>query len=220
MTKIEKIKQWQLNNPEKVKSYIKKCLDKNANKYKENALNKRINFSEEERQEYNKKCRERRQKRMLNPEARKKASLVEKNYREKNREENKKRRNERLKKKYKENVEYRLEILLRVGFLKALKRKKGIKEKSIMSIIGCTQHFLKEYIEKQFKPEMDWENHGIVWEIDHIKPIDSFDLTKLEDQLICFNYINLQPLFKTTEIAISFGYINEIGNQNKSNKIL
>ena len=69
-----------------------------------------------------------------------------------------------------------------------------------------------------FKPGMSWENYGKIWEIDHIKPCDSFDLTKLEEQQKCFHYTNLQPLFKTTEIAESFGYINQIGNRNKSNK--
>jgi hypothetical protein len=28
----------------------------------------------------------------------------------------------------------------------------------------------------------------------------------------------MQPLFKTTEIAESFGYMDEIGNRNKLNK--
>ena len=43
---------------------------------------------------------------------------------------------------------------------------------------------------------MKWSNHG-EWEIDHIKPISTFDdLTKKSQQLICFNYKNLQPLWK------------------------
>jgi hypothetical protein len=54
------------------------------------------------------------------------------------------------------------------------------------------------------------------WEIDHIKACANFDLTKLEEQKQCFHYTNLQPLFKTTEIAESFGYINQIGNRNKN----
>ena len=62
---------------------------------------------------------------------------------------------------------------------------------------------------------MTWENHGIIWEIDHIKPCVSFDLSLEEEQKKCFHYINLQPLFKTTKIAESFGYINQIGNRNK-----
>ena len=65
---------------------------------------------------------------------------------------------------------------------------------------------------------MTWKNHGTIWEIDHIKACSNFDLTKLEEQKQCFHYTNLQPLFKTTEIAEKHGYINEIGNRNKGNK--
>jgi hypothetical protein len=53
---------------------------------------------------------------------------------------------------------------------------------------------------------MTWLNHGQIWEIDHIKPCSSFDLTDLEQQKQCFHYTNLQPLFKTE-------------NRQKSNKI-
>jgi hypothetical protein len=65
---------------------------------------------------------------------------------------------------------------------------------------------------------MNWENQGMVWEMDHIKPCDSFNLGILEEQYKCFHYTNIQPLFKTTEIAEQNGYKNEIGNRNKSNK--
>ena len=78
----------------------------------------------------------------------------------------------------------------------------------------------KQHLESQFKPEMNWENHGKIWEIDHIKPCISFDLTNIEQQKQCFHYTNLQPLFKTSELAESFGYINEIGNRNKSKNII
>jgi hypothetical protein len=62
---------------------------------------------------------------------------------------------------------------------------------------------------------MSWENHGKIWEIDHIKACSNFDLTKLEEQQQCFHYTNLQPLFKTTGIAKSFSYIDQTGNRNK-----
>ena len=64
---------------------------------------------------------------------------------------------------------------------------------------------------------MSWDNHGDIWEIDHILPCSSFDLTKLEEQQKCFHFSNHQPLFKTTQIAESFGYKDEIGNRNKKN---
>jgi hypothetical protein len=41
---------------------------------------------------------------------------------------------------------------------------------------------------------MSWNNHGSYWEIDHIKPCSSFDLTDIEQQKQCFHYTNLQPL--------------------------
>lgn len=65
---------------------------------------------------------------------------------------------------------------------------------------------------------MNWDNHGIIWEIDHIKPCVSFNLIDPEQQKQCFHYTNLQPLFKTNEVAKSFGYIDEIGNRNKGRK--
>ena len=63
---------------------------------------------------------------------------------------------------------------------------------------------------------MKWLNHGKIWEIDHNKGCCKFDLTILEQQQECFHYMNLQPLFKTTKIARSFGYYDIIGNKNKN----
>ena len=65
---------------------------------------------------------------------------------------------------------------------------------------------------------MTWENYGSVWEIDHIKPISKFDFSVEENIFQAFNYNNTQPLFKTTEIAKSFGFEDQIGNRNKLNK--
>ena len=46
---------------------------------------------------------------------------------------------------------------------------------------------------------MNWDNYG-QWELDHIKPCCSFDLTKGKEQEECFNYQNLQPLWKIDNI--------------------
>lgn len=43
---------------------------------------------------------------------------------------------------------------------------------------------------------MTWENYGFyTWHIDHIRPCASFDLSDPEQQKICFNYKNMQPLW-------------------------
>lgn len=83
--------------------------------------------------------------------------------------------------------------------------------------LGCSIEECKQHLEQMFRPEMNWSNHGKVWEIDHIKPCSKFNLININQQKQCFHYTNLQPLFKTTKIAESFGYKNEIGNRNKNN---
>jgi hypothetical protein len=109
------------------------------------------------------------------------------------------------KNRYHSDPQFKLRVILGTRLNKALKT--HAKSTSILNLIGCSISELKEYIEKQFTDVMFWENHGIYWEVDHILPCDSFDLTDIEQQKQCFHYSNLQPLFKTD-------------NRIKSNKIL
>lgn len=141
-----------------------------------------------------------------------------KKYREKNKEKIRIYRNKYHNHKYKNDLIFRLRNILICSLNRALKRKNNIKSDRTEILLGCTIQKFKQYIEKQFLPEMTWENHGLIWEIDHIKPCSKFDLSIEEQQLECFNYKNCQPLFKTTEIAKSFGYDKLIGNKNKINK--
>jgi len=141
-----------------------------------------------------------------------------KEYQQQNREKLNKYRNEYNKQRKTKDTNYKLGFILRGRLLDALKRDNVTKRHSAIKLIGCTIEEYKQYLESLFKPEMNWGNHGKIWEIDHIKPCDSFDLTDIEQQKQCFHYTNTQPLFKTTSIAESFGY-NEIGNRDKSNII-
>jgi len=119
---------------------------------------------------------------------------------------------------YKNNINTKLSLSLRCRLNHSLKQ--GLKTKSALNLLGCSVDDLKQYLEQQFKPEMTWENHGVVWEVDHIIPCAFFDLSIYEQQKKCFHYTNLQPLFKTTDIAIKFGYIDSVGNRNKSKNII
>jgi hypothetical protein len=91
----------------------------------------------------------------------------------------------------------------------------NFKSGTTITYLGCSIEELKNHLENQFLPEFTWENHGEIWEIDHILPCASFDLTIEENIFKCFHFSNHQPLFKTTEIAQFFGYENQIGNKNK-----
>lgn len=123
-----------------------------------------------------------------------------------------------MKNKYKNDPLFKLINNIRCRINSALRVKNIRKDNKINDYLGCSVEHLRTYIENQFLEGMEWGNHGAVWEIDHIIPCSSFDLSILINQIKCFNYLNLQPLFKTTNIALMLGYNNQIGNRNKYNK--
>ena len=117
-----------------------------------------------------------------------------KQYREEHKEELKQWANQYQKNRKKNDIEFKILCNLRSGLWRVLK---GAKKADItMKLVGCKIKFLIEYIEKQFTPEMNWDNYGKnkYWEIDNIIPCSYFDLTDPEKQRKCFHYSNLQPL--------------------------
>jgi len=81
-------------------------------------------------------------------------------------------------------------------FLKASKMRKT---NSTFKMVGCTPEFLKEYLEKQFKPGMTWQNHGVHgWHIDHTIPLASAKTPEAIEKLM--HYSNLQPLWAIENI--------------------
>lgn len=81
------------------------------------------------------------------------------------------------------------------------------KYKPTLELLGCTFEELKFHLESQFKENMSWDNYG-KWHIDHIRPCASFDLTDYEQQKLCFNYKNLQPLWAEDNLKKSDKWIN------------
>lgn len=101
--------------------------------------------------------------------------------------------------KEKEDLNFLLARRLRTRMRLAIKD--GSKKGSAIKDLGCSLDFFKEYIEKQFKPGMTWENWTYSgWHLDHIKPLCSFDLTDRQQFLEAVNYKNLQPLWARENI--------------------
>jgi len=102
--------------------------------------------------------------------------------------------------KYRKQIDpqFKLKTLLRGRLLDALKRHtkggKVNKNHSALTLLGCSIEEYKIYLESKFTSKMNWLNHGSYWEIDHILPCDSFDLTIEDEQYKCFNFRNTQPL--------------------------
>jgi 5-methylcytosine-specific restriction endonuclease McrA len=62
-----------------------------------------------------------------------------------------------------------------------------------MEILGCTFEEFKVYLESKFDENMNWENQGSYWQMDHIIPISS---AKSEEDVYRLNhYTNFQPLY-------------------------
>ena len=66
----------------------------------------------------------------------------------------------------------------------------------MIEYIGCRMSEVRQHIERQFAQGMTWDNHGKVWEVDHIVPLSYFNLTDLSQRLAANHYTNLQPLWK------------------------
>lgn len=82
----------------------------------------------------------------------------------------------------------RLRTLIRLSI-----KKNGYTKKSkAFNILGCEYDYFINYIERNFKEGMSWDNHG-KWHLDHITPISS---AKTEQDVILLNhYTNFQPLW-------------------------
>jgi hypothetical protein len=69
-------------------------------------------------------------------------------------------------------------------------------------LTGCSFAQLKSHLESQFQIGMSWDNYGLKgWHIDHIRPCASFDLSRPDEQKICFHYTNLQPLWAKDNLS-------------------
>lgn len=61
---------------------------------------------------------------------------------------------------------------------------------------GYTLEDFRMYFESLFTPEMNWNNYGSVWEIDHIIPKFKFNFSSVQEEQyrICWSLMNLRPI--------------------------
>jgi len=126
---------------------------------------------------------------MNNPEYKARKKKYQKENLHKNRER------ERL--KYNTDPMFRMRKILRAQVTYSIKRgfNLGQKCKPTLKLLDIPSiEWFWKYIQSKFKPGMTVENQG-KWHIDHIIPCASFDLRCPVQQIACFHYSNLQPLW-------------------------
>lgn len=65
-------------------------------------------------------------------------------------------------------------------------------------LTGCSPRSMVTHLESLWKPGMDWSNYGWgngKWQLDHIRPICSFDRASREGLKKAFHFSNTQPLW-------------------------
>lgn len=177
-----RMKQYRLNNKQKIAKHDKKYYQNHKEKIKIRNKIYKENNKEKIKQYY-----------QVNRE---KILKLTKFYQKNNREVRRKWENN----KCKIDLNYRLSKNLRRRLSLALEGKD--KSVSITKLVGCSIEKLKQHIKSLWKPGMSWKNWGHRgWHLDHIKPCCQFDLSKSEEQRKCFHYINLQPLWAEENLS-------------------
>lgn len=182
----EKFKDWDIknrNNPlnkEKRKEYRKNNKEIILEKQKEYYLNNKEIISEKQKKYY-----------LDNKEKIKERNLK---YRESNKEKVNETRRLWHKEKLQTDTLYKIKCSIRNLVSSAFERKFTKKSKRTIEILGCSYEEFKIYIENKFDENMNWDNHGEYWEMDHITPLS---WAESEEEVYNLNhYTNFQPLAK------------------------
>lgn len=123
--------------------------------------------------------------------------LKAKEWKTQNKEKYLKQRRENEKNRRRNEPSWRIKTNISKSVYKILKSRMFSKNgSSLFSKLPYTSEQLKEHIEKQFSPEMNWENYGIYWEIDHIYPqsLLPYDSLNHPNFQKCWCLENLRPL--------------------------
>jgi len=98
------------------------------------------------------------------------------------------------------NIHYKLKKNIARRILLVLEGKQ--KSANTLKLLGCSLEQFKNHIESQFVDGMNWGNYGVykigsplTWHIDHIIPCKDFKLENEGEQIKCFHYTNLRPLW-------------------------
>jgi hypothetical protein len=127
-------------------------------------------------------------------------------------------RKAKTKERRKTDINFKMSEILRSKIHKMLHNRKT----SYSNYIGCDLEWLKKWLEYRFDDNMNWENFGSYWQIDHILPIHGFNLQNDNEVRICFNWTNLQPLSalenrQKSDTLHPHYYFNNIINVNRFN---
>ena len=135
---------------------------------------------------------------------------------------NKNKITKQAKERYNSDINFQLRSVLRARLNQAINN--GQKAGSAVDDLGCSINKLKISLQLKFhrnprnKHEyMTWDNWSRTgWHIDHIKPLDSFNLSDTNQIKIACHYTNLQPMWATDNLKKGNNLILDITNRGEN----
>lgn len=131
------------------------------------------------------------------------ASQRNREWRLKNRDRSRKYHRDYEMERRRSDPSFAISITMKSRVRMALKKSHSKKASKTATLIGCSIEQLRVHIERGFKRGMTWKNYGTHWHIDHILPCASFELSDPRQQLQCFHWSNLQPLWSVENLKKS-----------------
>lgn len=194
-------REYRNKNKERLKDYERTRRDKNRDKFREYSKEYRknnidtIKAREKEYRDSNKEKIKAYGRRYYENNS---DRLIEKNkkYRIENRDKYNESNRKYLRKKRREDPQYRVKMNISRHIYCKLKSEGRKKDKNSVKYLGCDIDCFKRHIESFFSEEMNWDNYGEVWHIDHTIPCSSWDHLNEFDIFCCWNYRNLKPMLK------------------------
>ena len=109
-------------------------------------------------------------------------------------QENKERINEKYVQRYHSDPEFKFKRSCKTRILNAFKSQNLAKSNKTIEYLNCDIPWLVKWFILCFTPEMTLENHGSYWHMDHVIPVNTFNLSDPEQITLCFSWFNLSQL--------------------------
>jgi hypothetical protein len=97
--------------------------------------------------------------------------------------------------KYKSDKQFAVRRNLSSRIAHYLRGKNHTKPEETEKLIGCKWDEFIDYLKSLFSGDMTLDNYG-KWQLDHIRPLESFDFEEENQIYVGFNWRNYQPLWK------------------------
>jgi len=141
-------------------------------------------------------------------------------------QQNKPKINEKWRERYSTEASFKIHHLSKTRIRQAFNNQNLRKSNRTIEYLNCSIPFLIEWFKKCFTGEMNIDNHGSLWHIDHVIPVNTFDLTDQNDIVLCFSWYNTMPLLGSenmskhdkivkTQIKAHIKRLKQLGKENK-----